>query len=256
MWTKPLLKSKARALAAHLIISALLFLPIVWLICFRWFPPPFFYTDGGWQGVRIMLMVDMVLGPALTFLVFDPAKTRRALTVDFSFIAIVQAVALAYGAITIENGRLRAVVFAEDAFYAVAHSYFVKQGVTPEQWDRFGDAPQAWVYLRRPLQSEMPRYLEAVNTKGYPMESLFFLYEPLSAGLPKMQPKAVKLEQLLDKNPDFKQQYEDFLGDYEGDASKLQVYRFYGAFRSNFVVLDEGGRFVGSINVDPRQLKH
>lgn len=61
-----------------------------------WYPPPTFMHDGGWQVLRLILLVDVVLGPLLTLIVFDRAK--KGLRRDLALIAATQIAALVYGA--------------------------------------------------------------------------------------------------------------------------------------------------------------
>ncbi|MCG6936115.1 MAG: hypothetical protein LJE73_09510, partial [Proteobacteria bacterium] len=66
--------SRWRAFLIHLGISLVIFLILAYIILIKWYPVPFFYTDGGWQGVRIVAAVDLVLGPLLTLLVYKHGK--------------------------------------------------------------------------------------------------------------------------------------------------------------------------------------
>ncbi|MEJ2399037.1 MAG: hypothetical protein P8Z67_12590, partial [Gammaproteobacteria bacterium] len=95
--------TKLKAFASHLGISFLIFLIILYFIIFKWYPFPFFSTDGGWQGIRIIIGVDLVLGPLLTLIVFKPGKP--GLKFDLSVIAIMQAGALAWGIWTVHHQR-------------------------------------------------------------------------------------------------------------------------------------------------------
>ena len=78
-----------------------------------WYSPPFFMFDGGWQVLRLIVLVDVVLGPLFTLIVFDRAK--RALRRDLAVIALVQAAALAYGAWIMHAYRPAFIVYAEHA---------------------------------------------------------------------------------------------------------------------------------------------
>ena len=42
---------------------------------FEWFPDFYYAIDGGWEGMRLIIGVDLVLGPMLTLVVF---KARKA----------------------------------------------------------------------------------------------------------------------------------------------------------------------------------
>ena len=66
----------SRYLAAfyHLLISLVIFVFLAYLVVFVWYPDFFFDIDGGWEGMRIIIAVDLVLGPMLTLVVFKAGK--------------------------------------------------------------------------------------------------------------------------------------------------------------------------------------
>jgi hypothetical protein len=58
------------AFAIPLAISLVIFAILTAIGVFVWAPDFFFTTDGGWQGIRILGAVDLVLGPLLTLIVY------------------------------------------------------------------------------------------------------------------------------------------------------------------------------------------
>ena len=66
--------SRFSAFSIHLGISFLIFLLLAYLVVFQWYPGIFFDNDGGWRGMRIIVAVDLVLGPLLTLVVFKAGK--------------------------------------------------------------------------------------------------------------------------------------------------------------------------------------
>ena len=83
---------RINAFLIHLTISFIIFLVLAYLIVLHWYPLPYFHTDGGWRGIRIIAGVDLVLGPLLTLIVFKPGKP--GLKFDLTLIGLAQAVAL------------------------------------------------------------------------------------------------------------------------------------------------------------------
>ena len=65
--SKPLLATKLKATAIHLAMSLVIFSYLVYQIVYVWYPQPYFSVDGGWQGLRLIAAVDLVLGPLITF---------------------------------------------------------------------------------------------------------------------------------------------------------------------------------------------
>lgn len=254
MWEKSLLKSKFKATAVHMALGLLIFLPIAWLIVFRWYPGPFFYTDGGWQGLRIILLVDMVLGPVLTFLVFNPSKSRVALGVDFSFIALVQAAALVYGVYSVQSTSIWAVAFNnaglyERSFVGVGKNQFLKQQIPEGGWDRFGQGPQYWVYVRPPQVEDTPRLIEEAK-RELSADSLYDFYEPLAAHRDDMLSKALDMQALTAKDEDLAEHHRRFVEKHADASGGLHFFRMLGFYRSVIIALDGEGRYVGFINRD------
>ena len=91
------------AFATHIGISLVLFLVFGFLILYHWYPSIFFATDGGWQGIRIVAFVDLVLGPTLTLAVFKVGKP--GLKTDLTLIGILQTVCLIAGTYVVYSER-------------------------------------------------------------------------------------------------------------------------------------------------------
>ena len=90
---------KARFFGAglHLGISVVI-AALAWLVISRFFYPyPFIEISGGRQLFLLIVVVDVVLGPLLTFAVLSPGKVRQVLRRDLMAIGTVQLAALIYG---------------------------------------------------------------------------------------------------------------------------------------------------------------
>lgn len=79
-----------------------------------WYPSPFLEISGLLAILLILVTVDLILGPLLTFVVYKPNKPR--LKLDLTVIAFVQLAALGYGMYTIHQGHPAYVTFAVDRF--------------------------------------------------------------------------------------------------------------------------------------------
>src|SRR5664279_5232927 len=91
------LPSRAKAAAIHLLVSAAVALLAALLVFAVWYPGAFRELAGGRGLFLLVTSVDVVLGPVLTFAVFNRAKGRRHLTWDLAVIASLQFAALVYG---------------------------------------------------------------------------------------------------------------------------------------------------------------
>jgi hypothetical protein len=116
--------SKCRAAAIHFLISvvgALLTASVVYLI---WHPSPLHISVGVSSIFMMILVVDVCLGPLLTFVVY--AKGKSSLRFDLSVIGLCQIAALCYGLFTVAQGRPVFLVFVKDRFDLV-RNYEVDQ---------------------------------------------------------------------------------------------------------------------------------
>nr|WP_314229351.1 hypothetical protein [uncultured Kingella sp.] len=107
---RSLIKAKCLASAIHIGISLLIFAAIVVWMLINLYPSFYFNMSGGVQGLLLMFGVDVVLGPLITFLVFNPHKKRKEIISDLLIIAIIQFSALGYGFRTVYHERPRLTV--------------------------------------------------------------------------------------------------------------------------------------------------
>lgn len=108
---------KFQAFLIHLGISASVVGLLLLLMLTMWYPQPWFSHDGGWHVFRLILLVDVVLGPTLTLVVFRRGKPE--LRRDLSIIVSVQVAAFACGAVLMFLYRPAFIVYAENNFFTV-----------------------------------------------------------------------------------------------------------------------------------------
>ena len=75
--------------------------------------------DGGRELFQLVVSVDIVLGPLLTFAVFNRAKPRQELRRDIAVVVLLQLAGLAYGLWTVQAARPVHMVFEYDRFRVV-----------------------------------------------------------------------------------------------------------------------------------------
>lgn len=103
------LKDRLFAFSMHLALSCLLALCVMGLVFFVWYPSPLHNALGVMDIFLLLLLVDVVIGPLLTAIVFK--KGKRTLILDLSIIALLQFSALAYGLYTLSESRPGWLVF-------------------------------------------------------------------------------------------------------------------------------------------------
>ncbi|MFJ3052911.1 hypothetical protein [Pseudomonas nitroreducens] len=168
----------------HLAVSFVLLLIITGVMYFCWFPGALFDAAGGWQGMRILVAVDLVLGPTLTLIVFNRAKPIRELMRDLGIIATVQLLCLLGGLYTIFYSRPIVVVQVFDTFYALNREGLTDAGVSPADIDRYSGFTPSLVYVPVP-QDKMAflnQHVKGLLNGEKPMQLRAALYQELPRG--------------------------------------------------------------------------
>lgn len=111
-----------RAAAVHLVASAIVISVLAWIVFSTWFVQPWREVSGGMGILLLVLCVDVVCGPILTLIVFDPRKNRKELLLDLVSILVLQLSALGYGVHTLSQTHPLAIVFEVDRFRAVGYA--------------------------------------------------------------------------------------------------------------------------------------
>ncbi len=110
--------NRYQAAGIHLAISTLVAATVLAALLLVWYPQPYFRLAGGPGLMLTLIGVDVVMGPVLTLVVFDPRK--KSIRIDLTVIVLLQLAAFAYGLSVIAQARPAYVVFSGDRFTVVA----------------------------------------------------------------------------------------------------------------------------------------
>lgn len=109
--------NRYQAFTFHMAISLIIFFALLICITQYWYPGILFDTGNGWKAIGIIIGVDLILGPLLTLIIFNPKK--KSIKFDLSVIALVQTAALVYGSWTIHQSRPIALAFIYQSFSTI-----------------------------------------------------------------------------------------------------------------------------------------
>ena len=112
-------RDRLKAFAIHLSVSLFVALLASLLVFVVWYPYPYREISGGRELFLIVVSVDVVLGPLLTFSVFDRRKPKNHIFFDLCVIGLFQLAALGYGLWTVFVARPVHLVFEYDRFRVV-----------------------------------------------------------------------------------------------------------------------------------------
>ena len=111
-----------RAAVIHLLFSATIASAFAALIFGIWFTAPLRELVGGTKLFLLIVGVDVVCGPLLTLVVFNPIKPRAELKRDLVLITIIQFLALGYGIHSLAHAHPVALVYEVDRFRVITYS--------------------------------------------------------------------------------------------------------------------------------------
>ncbi len=113
-------KARGQAAGWHMIASIAVASTAAFLVFGVWYPHPYDVLAGGSDLFRLVVTVDVVMGPLLTFVVFDRSKPKRELWRDLLVIVFLQLAALGYGLRTVYLARPVYLVHEVDRFRVVS----------------------------------------------------------------------------------------------------------------------------------------
>lgn len=195
-------QAKLRAALIHLAGSLVVAALVAVLVFSIWYPGAYRDLAGGAALFVILVGVDVVLGPVLTFVVFDAAKRRPELLRDLGVVLTLQVCALGYGIWAMAQARPTHLVWEMDQFRVVRANDIVP-GELSQAPPGLGRTPWTGpdlVGVSRPPPAEMP---EAVfrEMEGQPLAAMPRYWTPFDAARSSVLRRGRPLSALVFPDP-------------------------------------------------------
>lgn len=182
-------------------LSAIIALLVLCLVFRLWYPAPLAAAVGVIHVFLMLLLVDVILGPMLTLLVYKAGK--KTLVFDLAMIAALQLAALSYGLWAVSQGRPAWLVFNVDRFDVVQVLDIDTRRVdlAPSEYRAPGWSGPKWVAAIGPDNIERRNEIlfEAVQG-GSDIAQRPELYHSLAASSEQMKARALSLSSLSQFN--------------------------------------------------------
>lgn len=159
-------KKRFHFMGMHVLFSICLLIFALWLVFGLWYPTPLAAAVGVISIYGLLLAVDLILGPILTFVVYK--EDKKKLKFDLCVILLLQMSAYLFGLYTIAQGRPAWQVFVVDDIELVSpidlrktEDYKIKDDFKPMLWHK----PQwvAAVYSSDPVKMQQQKEDEMFN---------------------------------------------------------------------------------------------
>jgi len=227
--------TKLRAFLIHLGISLTVFGALAYLVVEVWYPDFFFETDGGWQGLRLLLGVDLVLGPLMTLIVYRTGKPGLAF--DLTMIGIVQVVSLAAGVWIVFGQRPLAIVYVDGSFFSVTTQSFKEVGVPVPDLDALPGPYPKWISVK------LPKELDAQSTirrdmlmSGRMLSTRSENYAPFD--LKDLDEKEARQAQEIEDRDRDSHALQPWLAEHGGEIGDYRFYPFGARYAYSYLGFD------------------
>lgn len=240
-------KLRVRAAFRHFIIGgsvlALVSLSVAWI----WFPYPYFWVSGGLSLFGLIVLIDLILGPLLTFVVFNKIKNRSELYFDLTMIVAVQLAALLYGIWILSLARPVYLVHEVDRFQVVnaadvrnQKSKTLADGINLPGWRGI----QLLGVSEATTQEEMFRSIDLAMS-GLDLGLRAERWIPLNdAHLDELKRRGYSLDEFLSHHPSLKNDVEQQLSKITTSYDQVRVYPLIGRIDTWSLMFDLKQRIV------------
>ena len=183
-------KDRLGASGIHLGISLCVAVFAAALVFGLWYPYPYGEISGGRELFFLVVAVDVIMGPLITLAIFNRAKPRRELLIDFTVVGLLQLAALGYGLWTVFAARPVHLVF-EYSRMTVVHAIDVDADLLAKAPTSLQKLPVTGptVIALRPFKNPAEQFdATTAALKGFPLAArsdLWQAYEPVRADVLK-----------------------------------------------------------------------
>ena len=235
--------NRVHAFLIHLGISLAIFAVLAYLVVQIWYPDFFFQTDGGWQGLRLLLGVDLVLGPLLTLIVFRAGK--RGLRFDLTAIGVVQVVCLSAGIWIVHGERPLAIVYVDGSFYSVTAQSFKEVNSPVPELDALPGPYPKWVSVKLPKDyDEQSAVRGEMLRSNRTLSTLSDRYAPFDVNDVDSR-EAHPLKEIIDRDRDSKA-LQRWTTEHGGSPADYRYYLFGARYMYAYLGFDaKSNEFVG-----------
>ncbi|MEQ8691973.1 MAG: hypothetical protein RIC89_14200 [Pseudomonadales bacterium] len=245
--------SRFKAFAIHLGISFVIFIVLAYLVVFEWYPGILFETDGGWRGMRIIIGVDLVLGPTLTLVAYKAGKP--GLKFDLTFIGLLQTVCLVAGTYVVWDERPLAVVYVDSRFEVLTRDDFKTFDFKVPDFEGYHTDEEGvkWVMVRLPEDvetvGELRRKMFGLSA---PLTTVAEFYEPFNSTDPLFVNQGRDMSRPM-RRQDWPAAEADWLARHGGSMDDYNFYTFSTRYVYRYIGFRrDTGENLGFLELQPR----
>ncbi|MFC3176626.1 TfpX/TfpZ family type IV pilin accessory protein [Undibacterium amnicola] len=172
--------SRLQAFGFHFLASAAVIAIIFSFVKLVWYPHQLFEAADGFELLKILVLVDLILGPLIMLIIFNPAK--KSLKFDISTVLVCQLLFLGYGVWSLYTVRPVYIAFVEKQFYLVKANEVEDKDLEKAQLAEFKSLPQfgpMFVGTQLPESKEKQEEIMFAKLGGMGIQNLPQFYVPV-----------------------------------------------------------------------------
>jgi len=185
-----MVQSRITASLIHLAISAVLLSALSLVVFLVWYPGAYFSLAGAIVPMQALVLVDLVIGPLLTLIVYKVGKP--SLKFDLAVIALLQVAALVYGTWALAQQRPAFLVYESGVFHVVS-AVDVNEPSVPDDINAIRNLTGATTVWAVPFQDK-DRFLGVLMDGNADIYLLPEQYRPFEQGKKDLQAHGIVLD--------------------------------------------------------------
>lgn len=233
--------NRYHAFFLHLLAAACVIGCVAIFIFFVWYPGLLAYASGVSAIFLILILVDVILGPLITLIVFDTKK--KELKRDLLIIFSLQLAALFYGVWILFSVRPVFVVFNSDRFDVVYANELTQERFDQATNKDFQSAPlwgPHFIGARLPSDSiQAAEIIKKAVMGGDDVQQMPEFYVPYQDIAKEVSGKARSLNELMGYNKDNLREVESLINQYSSISDKIGYVPLMAKVRDLTVVVNK-----------------
>jgi len=245
--------SRWKASGIHLLVSVVVASAVGSLIYFVWYPPPYFQVAGGNTLMVLIMSVDVVIGPLLTWTIFKAGK--KGLRFDLVVITLLQISAFCYGLHVIAVARPVFIVAEVDRFVMVFANDLDDKDLSQASQQEF--ATRSWTGPR--LVGVVPpgegnEGFESMMSAlaGKDVDKFPKYYVPYAQVSEALLARSLPLADVMKKSAQNAELAQHFLANQRADVSDYRALPLHGRVADfTMVISAKTGQPLTALTIDP-----
>ena len=247
-----LFKSKLKASLIHLALSILLVGLCIGSILFFFYPSLFIAISDFKEVATLIVSIDLILGPLLTFVVFQPEK--KSLKFDLSVIAAIQISALVYGAYALYQVHPVYITFNIDRFTIISAKDASPEKARYDEYKVSKYSAGTLAFAKMPdNQSKRIELILSAASGGEDLDQREEYYEPYKSNISQIIAKSLD-PKIIFKTDKAKLKAKSFLSKHHDHLDSFAYLPLNSLKKDAIIILNKKtGDPISTIAIDPWQ---